>query len=33
VSSSRAAGAAARGDELVAWLEARGSLLVSAPHL
>lgn len=29
VSSARAAGAVARGDELVAWLEARGSLLVT----
>jgi hypothetical protein len=29
VSSARAAGAMARGDELVAWLEARGSLLVT----
>jgi hypothetical protein len=29
VSSSRAAGAVARGDDLVAWLEARGSLLVT----
>jgi hypothetical protein len=26
VSATRAAGAAARGDELVAWLEARGSV-------
>lgn len=29
VSSAHAAGAVARGDELVAWLEARGSLLVT----
>lgn len=31
VSSARAGGALARGDELVAWLEARGSLLITQP--
>jgi hypothetical protein len=33
VSSARAAGAAARGEELVAWLEARGSLSVELTKL
>jgi hypothetical protein len=32
VSSLRAAGAAARGQQLVAWVEARGSLLLETEH-